>query len=287
MSIKHILVALSGEAAASHVPLCALNLARRLSAHVTATDTVGDATIYFDSTGVGLAPADYQQIQSAMDKAQAHNRARARKAFDDAVAVAKVPIVDRPSCDGTSALWVDGSTLGGSAVTALGRLADLVVIDRPGEKGGIADLDSMETAVFTVHRPVLVVPHGVSEIGETAAIAWNGSAEAANAVERALDLLAPSTKVAIIQVGELRPAAASPEELITYLGWHGFKSVEYHHIADEPKATGKLVLKTAKAVGAGLLIMGAYTHSRFREMLLGGVTDHILKKTHIPVLLAH
>lgn len=74
--------------------------------------------------------------------------------------------------------------------------------------------------------------------------------------------------------------------MIAYLGWHGFDA-ELRQIADQPEATGKLILKTAKAAKAGLLIFGPYTHSRLREKLLGGVTDHMLKKAIIPVLMAH
>ena len=287
MSIKHILVPLSGDRHTPHVPLCALKLAQRLVAHVTVTDTVGDSSVYIDPGAAGMVPEYYEEIQQSLDKAQAHKRDRARKSFDDAVAMTKVAIVDRPTCAGPSTYWIDGSTMQGMAVKIMGRLADLIVIDRPGEEGGVAELQALEAAVFVVRRPVLVVPDGVSDIGKTVAVAWNGSVEAADAVTRALDLLEPGSVVTIIQVGEIRPTVRNRRGLLWLISGGTGSKQTCAEVADQPKATGKLILETAKAAGAGLLIMGAYTHSRLREMLLGGVTDHMLKKADIPLLLAH
>ncbi|TAL03253.1 MAG: universal stress protein [Rhodospirillaceae bacterium] len=286
MTIKHILVPLTGAGHENHVPLCALRVAQRLNAHVMAMDTVGDPEVYIDPAGVGMSPAYYGEIQEALDKAQAQKRARARKAFDEAVAITKVPIVDKPTCGGPSTYWITGSKNENATVAAMGRLTDLVVVNRPGANDGFAERESLEDAVFAAHRPALVVPHGITEISKDAAIAWNGSPEAANAVERALELLEPGSKITIIQVGEIQSGGTPVSELVDYLGWHCFQS-EVCQIADQPKATARLILHAAKKAGVGLLIMGAYTHSRLREMILGGVTDQMLKTTDIPVLMVH
>jgi len=285
MTIKHILVPLTGNGNASHVPLCAFRLAQRLNAHVMGTDTIGDPEIYMDPMGVSMSPEYFAEIQQVLAKAQKQKRDRARKAFDEAVAITKLPIVDKPTCGGPSTYWMNDGTLDGAPVAALGRLTDLIVVNRPGEYG-VADRQAVEDAIFAARRPVLVLPHGVSEIGKHAAIAWNGSPEAANAVEGAFDLLEPGTKITIIQVGEIRPGGTSAADLADYLGWHCFES-GLVQVADQPKATAQLIVNTAKKAGAGLLIMGAYTHSRLREMVLGGVTEHMLKKADIPVLMVH
>jgi len=286
MTVKNILVPLTGGGSANHVPLGAFRLAQRLNAHVTGTDTVGDPEVYVDPAGVGLSLAYYAEIQEVLDKAQQQRRDRARKAFDEAVAIAKLPIVDKPTCGGPSTYWIDGSKLDGATVAALGRLTDLVVVNRPGENGGVAEREALEDAVFTARRPVLMLPPGISDIGKHAAIAWNGSPEAANAVAGALDLLEPGTKITIIQVGEIRPGGTSAADLADYLGWHCFES-ELCQVDDQPKATARLILNTAKKLGVGLIIMGAYTHSRLRESVLGGVTDEMLKKADVPVLMVH
>lgn len=284
MAIKHILVPLTGESNAAHVVICALKLAQRLSAHITVTDTAGDPRMF-----IGVDPTDgiaSVEVYRLLEEVQENKRAQARKSFDEAVAITKVAIVDKLPGTGSSAGWFDGRTVRGATVTTLGRLADLVVVNRPGDKGGVSDHEAIEIAVFSERRPVLIVPPGAPEIGQHAAIAWNGSVEAADAVERSLDLLAPGSTLTIIQVGDIRPGGAPAKDLMAYLGWHGLTS-ELRQVADQPQATGKLILKTAQAAGAGLLIMGAYTHSRLRERLLGGVTNHVLKKAGIPVLLAH
>lgn len=83
MAIKHILVALTGEGNAAHVPLCALKLAKRLSAHVTATDTVADPRTYIslDPTGFSAPPNSYGDIYRDLEKLLEHKRALARKSL--------------------------------------------------------------------------------------------------------------------------------------------------------------------------------------------------------------
>ena len=117
-------------------------------------------------------------------------------------------------------------------------------------------------------------------------VAWNGSAEAARAVEHVIGLFTPNTKVTVLQIGDIRTGRLPAERLVDYLGWHCFET-ELRRVPDQPHNTSGIILDEAKRAQAGCIIMGAYTHSRTREMLLGGVTDFLLRHSPYPLLMAH
>jgi len=283
MSIKRILVPLTGYSEATETVLCALALAQRLHAHVTVTETTVGPMPYLenaDMTGIS-----YAETMKAMEDGRRHAQVRARQCFDKAVAASKVAVVDRPPHDGASVAWVDSAPFEGNVISHLGRMSDLVVARRPGDVP-MADIDVLEAAIFSVRRPVLLVPPHHGALGSGIAVAWNGSLEAADALERAVDVHVTGAAVTLIQVGELPAGGVPAQEAVNYLAWHGVvASVKV--VADEPKATAMVLMREAKASGAGLLVMGAYSHSRLREMVFGGVTAHMIAKSVMPVLLAH
>jgi nucleotide-binding universal stress UspA family protein len=117
-------------------------------------------------------------------------------------------------------------------------------------------------------------------------IAWNGSCEANRAVAGALELLAACKKVLIFCEPEGGRRTADPADLIAFLGSHSIAA--YHvPVAKSAGSVGATLLTLAERERTGLLVMGAYTHSRFREMVLGGATDFVLRHAGMPVLLAH
>ncbi|MBM3513268.1 MAG: universal stress protein [Alphaproteobacteria bacterium] len=106
------------------------------------------------------------------------------------------------------------------------------------------------------------------------------------AVEGSLDLLTGLDGVDIIQAGDIKSGNASSQALSKYLGWHGIPS-RIKTIADKGAPTAKLLLTEAKAAGASFLVMGAYTHSPLRELILGGVTQHMIGHADLPIIMAH
>jgi nucleotide-binding universal stress UspA family protein len=283
MSIKRILVPLTGEGSGNHVALCALKLAQRFSAHVSAVDAVAETEFYIDPVGAGMTVDYYSEIQKVLEQAKARKQKAARAAFDAAIAASQVPLVEGPSGQKASASWTSAPN-GDAPRTTLGELADLVVVDRPDDNVGATGMKIAVEAIFAAHRPVLVLPHGVAELGKHAAIAWNGSHEAANAVRSAIAFIDPANPVTIIQVGDIREDRTPMEELVSYLGWHGLQA-NVQRVPDQPKATGRLIMNAARAAGADFLVMGAYTHSRLREALIGGVTAYMLQHADMPILM--
>ena len=172
-------------------------------------------------------------------------------------------------------------------------LADLIAVAQPDRARNLG-LNSLEAALLETGKQVLLCPPqesgSVETVGAHIAIAWNGSAEAARAVTIGLPLLAAAERVTVIALsdGSRTPAAdpVGPEALQSYLASHG---IEAGIEAEKSKATavGGALLKIAHGCGADLLLMGAYGQSRRRELVLGGVTQHVLEHADLPVLLTH
>lgn len=140
--------------------------------------------------------------------------------------------------------------------------------------------------MFAARRPVLILPHMTANLGQHAVLAWNGSSEAAIALRSAVDLLQPGSKVTIVQIGDIKQGGTSAARVADYLGWHGFTR-EVMQLSDQSKSTPDVLITTARSIGADMMVMGAYSHSRFRETILGGVTTHMLRECDMPVLMSH
>ena len=138
--------------------------------------------------------------------------------------------------------------------------------------------------------PLLLAPREVSEdICSTIAIAWKETAEAARAVTAAMPLLHLARRVLVLSVSEdddPTEAESSARRLAEQLRWHGFK-VAAHHVPADTLAPAEALMDVAKKVGAKLLVMGGYGHSRAYEFVFGGFTRHALANTTLPVLMAH
>jgi len=120
----------------------------------------------------------------------------------------------------------------------------------------------------------------------TAIVAWNGSPESNRAVAAALPLLAACGRVGVFCEPETKRGAASADELIGYLARHGVKAARVPAGPSHDSAAMQL-LDAGARINATLLVMGAYTHGRLRQMVFGGVTQHVLHHATIPALLAH
>lgn len=182
----------------------------------------------------------------------------------------------------------------GGLTTLIGmraRYSDLVVLTRPYGETAPADAVAVtEAALFEGSAPVLIVPDtGLpADFGQTVMIAWNQSEEAMTAVRRARPMLAAANKVEITVVD---PSPDGPEgadpgaALAQMLDRHGIR-VDVAILARTQTLISDIIDRRAEEIGANLIVMGAYGHSRFREAILGGATRNMLAKSRIPVLMA-
>jgi nucleotide-binding universal stress UspA family protein len=141
-------------------------------------------------------------------------------------------------------------------------------------------------------HPALIVPRSWAspQFGRRALIAWNGSAQSAAAVRKALPLLRRAEQVSLL-IGHSRasfPATMRPPELdiIAYLKHEGV-AVDVNDLPVSDADAGAAILKLAKKEKIDLIVMGAFGRSRFKEWILGGATRHVLENMTVPVFMAH
>ena len=171
------------------------------------------------------------------------------------------------------------------------RTADLVVLPLPGEDDtGILGGHSIEAAILSVGRPVLLVPEKGLPAGfpRKVLVAWNGSREAARALSDAVPLLARAKAVVVLSSGPAGDEGPihSANAALRYLARHGITAETLHATALDDRV-GDAILARAKKIGADLVVMGAYGRPRFAELVLGGATRAILGNAAVAVLMSH
>jgi nucleotide-binding universal stress UspA family protein len=176
----------------------------------------------------------------------------------------------------------------GSAVPYLvqyARTADLVILGKAESNGRNIAHD----VVFGGGVPVIVVPPVEHDgIGQRVAIAWNGSREAARAVKDALPILERAASVTILCVNQLAAGqnAQPGDDLARALRSHGIDAA-VDNVVRKGQSVGDAIVSRLSDIGADLLVMGAWGHSRLREFVLGGVTRRVLEQSPVPVLVSH
>jgi nucleotide-binding universal stress UspA family protein len=213
---------------------------------------------------------------------------RAREAFESWRQVAALPVANKPGeIEGASVEFREVPGREDDAIARMGRFSDIIVIGQPGKAGSAVAISDIEAALLDARRTVLLVPpeSTLRFEGAPVLVAWNGSAEGSRAITWAMPFLARAARVIVLSVTEQGPKA-DPAPMIEYLGWHGVKVPET--LATGPGApTGQQLLEHAARIGAGMVVMGAYTRSRIRQLVFGGVTSHVLANATLPVLMKH
>jgi nucleotide-binding universal stress UspA family protein len=183
--------------------------------------------------------------------------------------------------------WLPGAVQIDAFVGSHGRLFDLIVLGRPGRLPQNPRMAPLETALFETGHPVLIAPPAPPPgLGRNILVAWNGSTEQARTNAFALPLLRDAEQVTVLTVeGGMTPGPAG-EEVAFYLRMHGVPA-QAVTAAPGARSTGETILDHAAALGCDLLVKGAYTQSRLRQMVFGGATRHILANATLPVLMAH
>lgn len=171
-------------------------------------------------------------------------------------------------------------------IASYGRLFDIVALARPAQGREGPRIATVETVLFESGRPVLLVPPtAVGEIGRRVVIAWNGSEETARAIGLAMPVLSQAEKVIVLKIEGWEVGGPSAADQVERLRNHGIDT----ELAARPgaDAPGESILGHARTLGADLIIKGAYTQSRLRQMIFGGPTSYLLSHTDIPMLIAH
>ena len=280
MAYKTILVSLNEIARLTSLNAVAKRIGEAVQAHVSGLYVIPSVQFY-PSVGLEAVPQVFEGHRTYFkDHSEEVRRSFSAAmesdglSFDIAVSEAQSPLI-------------------ADELVARGRAADLVIVSatNPDQATGV-ELDCVERVVMGVGRPVLVLPYkgaDALDLGEVV-IGWNGHREAARAAFDALPVLKLAGKVSVVYVDPQRDpdqrSAVPGADLAEALARHGVKAVA-EGMTTEGIEAGQALLRRANDSGAGLVVMGAYGHSRLREFVFGGATSHVLGHLDRPVLMSH
>ena len=195
-----------------------------------------------------------------------------------------------PRTDGPTKLsctWLESAPSGHDFVGSYGRVFDAIVLPRPGGEWQSPSMITLESALFESGRPLLIAPPTPPRsLGTHIMIAWNRSTEQARATAFAMPLLRLAERITILTVEGSTVAGPSGEDLARSLAMNGLAADPITMPAGKAGA-GDTILKKAADLGCDLIVKGAYTQSRLRQLIFGGTTRHILAHADVPVLMAH
>jgi nucleotide-binding universal stress UspA family protein len=275
MSYKSIITYNDDEADAAGRLHAAIALARHFDAHLVVLALAYEPDFF---------PASYGEIPAAAI-AEWHEKANLRA---------------RELAERTNASLREAAVKGEakplvSSASGLARLfrseaffADLALVSgADGRDDAGAVLDMVEDAVFHADATTLICPKSVSRApGNTVLIAWNGGREAMRAVRRAMPFLRRASRIEIAMVDPEASDGAPGGDLALFLSRHGL-SVDVTSLTGGGERASAVLRRRILDLGADLLVMGAYGHSRLREIVLGGVTRDFLRDPPVATLMAH
>jgi nucleotide-binding universal stress UspA family protein len=270
MTFKNVLVPMEMHDSVASVLECAALTAKRFSSHVEGVAVRPNYAgfIAVDPIGVAAFPE--------LDEQVAEQARECRRSFETDLKARDV-----------SHGWSAREPLTESGAAALCRIFDLAVLGRPANRDNGPRMSLFETMLFESGRPMILAPHAPPKsLGDTVVIAWNQSTETARATAFAMPFLVKARRVVVLTVeGGVVPGPTGAE-LASHLKRHGLPAEE-RTVQPGRRSHGEALVAEASALGCDLLIKGAYTQSRLRQMIFGGMTSHILTAAEMPVFMSH
>jgi nucleotide-binding universal stress UspA family protein len=275
MSMRAILVPLEQNDYTQSVLTCAHLLASRFGGHIQGFAFFPMYEVY----GFG----DMTPLWVTEGRPSEELAGEARKVFD------RFMRQEAPSQAGgapVSFSWLTEADPGDIFVASHARVFDITVLGRPGYDPSGPRSSTLEAVLFESGKPCLIAPPTPPrEFGDNIVIAWNRSTETALAVALAMPLLHEAKRVTILTVEGGTVPGPSGEELANGLKLNGIEAQQVN-VNPGKRTSGEMILEYSGSVGADLLIKGAYTQSRLRQMIFGGATSHILGNATLPVFMA-
>lgn len=280
MGYKSIMVSLNEIARLDRLIEAAVHCGRLFGAHISGLYVIPAVQVY-PSVGFEAAPQIFEGNRAWFKESEA----KVRKAFESAMKKEGLTF-DFHVIDARTPLIADDTI-------SQCRTSDILILSAtdPDEVTGV-ERDFVEQVVLSAGRPVIVLPRkgdAKFDPSETL-VGWDGSREAARAAFDALPLLAKAARVRIVRADpqkdpSLRGSVAGAD-LAETLARHGV-TCEAEGFPTDGADAGQALLRRADDIGAGLIVMGAYGHSRLAEFIFGGTTRYVLLKLNRPVLMSH
>jgi nucleotide-binding universal stress UspA family protein len=271
ITMKTILVPTKDDKAMGSALKTALILARRCDSYIEGFALRWEIAEFTE--------ADHREI--------ARMEVQARATFESFMRKHGVPR-STTTTDTPSFGWSENAPVGDAFVGSYGRVFDVIVMSRSDKNTTVLHNQAINSGLFESGRPILLAPPSPpDQIGTNVLIAWNRSTEQARATAFAMPLLQKADRVTVLTViGGTEVSGPSAEKFTQYLRRNRIDA-ELRKAELDNKSTGETILATARSLASDLLIKGAYTQSRLRQMIFGGATQHVLENAMIPVLLAN
>ncbi|MSP41819.1 MAG: universal stress protein [Alphaproteobacteria bacterium] len=282
MNLGKILVPLTGADSDQRVLRVGLNTAKRYMTHVECLFVNRNPTDALPIAGEALTGQIATELVNAVTEANRRQCGRAKEAFLSALKEADVQeSVVQPGKSKPTATFIEtmGDPSERTAVAA--RLADMTIFP-------VSDFAyEIEPTLMEAQRPCLLIPATSNlQIGKKVMVAWDSGPEAARALSGALPLLEEAAEVTVVTAQNREMDTFAMDALQSYLSCHGI-SVRAKQVPLGRAPVGQVILSTAADLGADLLVMGAYGHSRIRELILGGATRYVIYNTQLAVMMVH
>jgi nucleotide-binding universal stress UspA family protein len=200
----------------------------------------------------------------------------------------RVPQLAGEAVASLSCAWLADAPSGHDFVGSYGRVFDAIVLARPGDEWQSPSMVTLESALFESGRPVLIAPPtSPQSLGTNVLVPWNNSTEQARTMADAMPLLRLAKRITILTVEGATVAGPSGEQMARSLKMNGIAAETITMKPTGKRSAGETILAKAEELGCDLIVKGAYTQSRLRQMIFGGTTRHILANAKLPVLMAH
>jgi len=290
MSIQSILCIFGGAESELNAVNTAFILGKSHTAHLRFLHISVDPNSYAGTYGCGDAYA-YPDLRDVADKENEVRMQKAKKNIETLAAQYQV-LLESPGSPAHHSTACFAHLTGNpeTIVAEEGRLCDLIVIGRPGKHALYHD--AVIPALFDTGHPVMLVPaqkkSSKQEDYKTVVINWKSSSEAARAIYNAMPFLEIAEKVFVLTAshnGKIYDIEAETA-LLAYLHTHNIHA-QGIAVTTGSLDAGEALLAKARDLKADLLVMGAYFHTRLRELMLGGVSNYMLKNADIPLFLSH
>jgi nucleotide-binding universal stress UspA family protein len=268
MPIKSILLHLANDPGHTSRLAVALDLARRHGALLRA--------VFAEPTGMPDVVAGRGFSYAFVSES--------REAARETASRLSTHLADACGREGIRYEWVEEPVEPIELIERQAVFADLVIVGRRPIELGL-EPDVCEELPAQVPCPVLTVPENwsVSMVGRRVLVAWNGSLPSARALHGALPILGRAENVTVLTVGDDAP---DTRPVVRYLALHDVDATPRRDYGDADDA-GEVILSVADELAADLIVMGSYSHARWREMILGGATRHVVTHMQTPVLFGH
>jgi hypothetical protein len=245
--------------------------------------------------GQGLSAHVVEQVIRSVEQEGEQIKEKAQSHFNTWVKDYKIDIKEESFCPLTkstdnqnvSAHWLDCEGRASEVVPCHGRLSDLVVLSRSGDDQDTQAPLIIEAALLETGRPIMVMPPQKSpSCGSNMCIFWNGSLESARALSAATAFLPHAEKITVLAAPNVDSLGDDAAGVCDYLEWYGLKA-DLVTINCQSTEVGAKLVAHVNEIGADLFVMGAYSHSKIRQLILGSVTQHILTELSVPLLFTH